>query len=301
MTASIAVAGATGNVGGRIVKALRGRGAEVRALVRPDTPPEKLERLEEEGAEIVAVDLGDRPNLERALSGTSSVVSALQGVRDVIVDAQTSLLDAAVSAGVPRFIPSDYAIDFTRMPGANRNFDFRLEFDHRLDAAPVQATSIFNGGLMDFLLWGTPLLDIKAHSVSHWGSPDQLMQFTTTDDTAAFTAAAALDEQAPRYLHVAGDLVSPPQLAAVAESVTGETFTVVSLGTVEELQAEIERQRAEDPTPESSPFPVWVQLQYSLSIVNGLAVLEPLDNDRYPDIQLTGVRDLLSFALSQRP
>jgi hypothetical protein len=40
-------------------------------------------------------------------------VSALSGLREVIVDAQKVLLDAAVAASVPRFIPSDYSLDFT--------------------------------------------------------------------------------------------------------------------------------------------------------------------------------------------
>ena len=41
---------------------------------------------------------------------------------------------AAVDAGVPRFIPSDFAIDFTKIPeGGNRNLDLRREFHRRLE------------------------------------------------------------------------------------------------------------------------------------------------------------------------
>ncbi|MGH9534413.1 MAG: NmrA family NAD(P)-binding protein [Terriglobales bacterium] len=299
MTTSIAVAGATGNLGRLVVAALRNRGAEVRALVRPGTAADRLGPLEKQGAKIAIVDLDNRDETARALSGVASVVSALQGLHGVIVDTQSALLDAAASAGVPRFIPSDFAIDFTRMPGTNRNFDLRLEFHRRLDAARIQATSIFQGGFMDMLLWGMPLLDLKGHRVTHWGGADQPMQFTTMNDTAAFTAAAALDEKAPRYLRVAGDMISPRQLAATAESVIGERFEVVSAGTVEQLKAEIERQRAADPNQDKSVFPVWVQLQYSLSMVNGLAVHEPLDNGRYPGNPLTTVKNLLTQARTQ--
>ena len=35
----IALAGATGDLGGRIARALRGRGAAVRAIVRPGSAP----------------------------------------------------------------------------------------------------------------------------------------------------------------------------------------------------------------------------------------------------------------------
>ena len=68
-----------------------------------------------------------------ACSRASCVVSALQGLRDVIVETQTVLLDAAIKAEVPRFIPSDYSIDFTKFPpGENRNLDLRRDFHNCL-------------------------------------------------------------------------------------------------------------------------------------------------------------------------
>ena len=85
-----------------------------------------------------------------ACSGASCVVSALSGLREVIVDSQTLLLDAALKAGVRRFIPSDYCIDFTKLPpGTNRNLDWRREFRERVDRAPLSATSILNGAFAE--------------------------------------------------------------------------------------------------------------------------------------------------------
>ena len=113
---AIVVAGASGNLGGRITRALLERGANVRALVRFATAPDKLERLQELGVTIACVDLSSASQVAPACSGAACVVSALAGLRDVIVEAQTVLLNAAVKAGVPRFIPSDYSIDFTEFP-----------------------------------------------------------------------------------------------------------------------------------------------------------------------------------------
>jgi hypothetical protein len=57
------------------------------------------------------------------------VVSVLAGLREVIIDAQKVLLDAAIAAGVPLFIPSDYSLDFTKFSdGENRNLDLRRDF-----------------------------------------------------------------------------------------------------------------------------------------------------------------------------
>src|SRR6476661_1279586 len=155
MKHTILVAGGTGNLGGRIVRDLMKRGAAVRALVRNETESGKIDKLQSLGAEVITVDTSDFKQLERACEDVSCVVSAMSGLHDVIVDAQTRLLDAAVAAGVPRFIPSDFAADFTRLPaGDNRNFDWRKEFHKVLDASPIAATSIMNGAFTDVLSYG---------------------------------------------------------------------------------------------------------------------------------------------------
>jgi nucleoside-diphosphate-sugar epimerase len=142
----IVLAGATGNLGGRIARALRERGASVRALVRRGTAQGKLEQLQALGVSIACADLSSEPQVTEACSGASCVVSALQGLRNVIVELQTILLNAAIRAGVPRFIPSDYSIDFTKFPpGENRNLDLHRDFHKRLDEASIAATTIFNG------------------------------------------------------------------------------------------------------------------------------------------------------------
>src|ERR1019366_7224739 len=89
---TIVVAGATGNLGGRIVRALVERGASVKALVRQGTTPDRLERLQQLGVTIASVDLNSASQVTPACSGASCVVSALQGLRDVIVETQTVLL-----------------------------------------------------------------------------------------------------------------------------------------------------------------------------------------------------------------
>jgi uncharacterized protein YbjT (DUF2867 family) len=129
MKSTILVAGGTGNLGGRIIKALIARGAAVRAIVRSGSKPEKIKTLTQLGAEVIEVDMSDAEALKQACQGVSCVVSALAGLHETIVDSQTNLLDAAIAAGVPRFVPSDYSADFTQLPaGENRNFDLRKEF-----------------------------------------------------------------------------------------------------------------------------------------------------------------------------
>jgi len=290
---TILVAGATGNLGGRLVKALLARGATVRALVRTGTDPKKLEKLTNANVTIVEADMTDPGQLTVACEGVDCVVSALQGLRDVIVTLQSRLLDAAIEAGVPRFIPSDFATDFTTLPaGENRNFDLRREFMNYIDSTPIRATSIMNGAFADLLMRDMPLLDFSKKQVGYWDNPDRRADFTTTDDIAAYTAAAALDIDPPRLLRIASFQHSPAELAEAASAVTGESFTLVNMGSLVGLAEYNRRERAANPDGEQQLYPRWQQGQYMQSMFSTLN--DPLDNDRYTGIQWTSVNEVLA-------
>ena len=289
----IVVAGATGNLGGRIARALLERGARVRALVRHDTAPAKVERLQGLGVATASVDLSSPAEVTSACSGASCVVSAVQGLRDVIVEAQTTLLEGALEAGVPRFIPSDYSIDFTRLPpGENRNLDLRRDFHTRLDATAISATTIFNGAFAELLVGPMPLILFKRKRVLYWGDADQRLDFTTMDDTAAFTASAALDPSTPRFLRIAGDEISARELAAVVSEVTGERFRLFRAGGLGMLGALIKVARTF--AGDKDIFPAWQGMQYMRNMFDGRAKLAPLDNDRYPGMRWTTARDVVA-------
>ena len=295
MATPIVVAGATGNLGGRIARALVGRGADVRALVRRGTAPERTETLRKLGVTVAQVDLGNVSEVAEACAGSACVVSTLTGLRDVIVDGQTALLEAAVQAGVPRFIPSDFAADFMKMPaGLNRNFDLRREFNIRLDKAPIAATSILNGGFMDPLADGSiPIILFRFKRILYWSDADQKLDWTTIDDTAAFTAAAALDPSTPRTLRVAGDQVSAEDLVAIVGEATGERFKLLRAGSLGRLETIIKLTRTLFPQ-KNNVYSAWQGMQYLHNMFSGLPKLTSLDNDRYPDIRFKTVREVLS-------
>ena len=275
---------------------LRRRGATVRALVRPGkSNSAEATSLRLQGCELVEVDYNNMEQLTQACMGADCVISALSGLREVIVEAQTRLLDAAVAAGVPRFIPSDFSADFTRLPeGSNRNFDLRREFQRRLDQAPIQATSILNGMFMDLLKGQAPVILQGPRRVVYWGNADQPLDFTTMLDTANFTAAAALDPTTPRYLRVAGEVASIRELQADASAATGQQYKLLRVGGLGVLAGMIKVTRTLMPAKDEV-FPPWQGMQYLHNMFTGQAKLaEPLDNDRYPDIRWTRVPELLA-------
>ena len=290
---TIVVAGATGDLGGRITRALVARGATVRALVRHGTAGDRIERLQELGVEIADVDLNNASEVTPACVGAACVVSALSGLRDVILETQTLMLDAVVRAEVPRFIPSDYSIDFTRIPaGENRNLDLRREFHKRLDRASIAATTVFNGAFAELLTAEMPLILFKLNRVLYWGDADQRMDFTAMDDAAAFTASAALDPSTPRFLRIVGDRLSARELTAVASDVTGRQFRLLRAGGLGTYCQLIKVARTVAPG-ERELYPAWQGMQYMCDMFRGHAKLEPLDNDRYPGMRWTTVWDVL--------
>ncbi len=294
MKNTILVAGGTGNLGGRIVRELIKRGTVVRTIARPETDSEKIDKLKQLGAEIVEVDMSNAEELKDACEGASCVVSALSGLHETIVDAQTQLLDAAIAVNVPRFIPSDFAADFTRLPeGNNRNFDLRKEFHKTLDGASISSTSIMNGAFADILAYNTPFYNLKENSVGYWGDdPDFHVDFTTKDDTAAYTAAAALDPPTPKVLHIASFQISANELAAMATEIKKTEFKLVPMGSLYALSAYNKKERAAHPEGENELYPNWQGSQYMHSMFSVKSV--PLDNGRYPDVTFTSAHDVLA-------
>jgi uncharacterized protein YbjT (DUF2867 family) len=294
--ATIVLAGATGALGLLIAYHLRRRGATVRALVRPGrSNTAEATSLRLQGADVVEVDYKNAAALTQACTGAACVLSALSGLREVIVEAQTRLLEAAVAAGVPRFIPSDFSADFTNLPeGSNRNFDLRREFQRRLDKAPIQATSILNGMFMDLLKGQAPVILPGPRRVVYWGDADQPLDFTTMVDTANYTAAAALDPGTPRFLRVAGEVASIRGLQAAANEATGQPYKLLRVGNLGFLAGMIKVTRTLMPAKDDV-FPPWQGMQYLHNMFTGLAKLQsPLDNNRYPGIQWTQVREVLA-------
>lgn len=106
--ARIALIGASGNVGSRILRELVARGHSVTAIERN---PEKTERLA--GVTAVKGDLTDGAGLAALLKGHDAVVSA---VRFMASD-PTPLIDAVRASGVKRYLVVGGAGSLETAPG----------------------------------------------------------------------------------------------------------------------------------------------------------------------------------------
>ncbi len=293
MKKTIVVAGATGNLGGKIVNALLDKGAEVIAIVRLETSTKKINELEQKGVKVFQVDTNNKSEISKHCIGAHCMVSALAGLRETIIDAQCIFLDAAIEANVPRFIPSDYSSDFTNLKeGQNRNLDLRREFHKYLEKAPIQATTIFNGPFMDLLTTDMPLIMFKQKRILCWGNPNQLIEFTTTYNIAEFTTEVAIDESTPRFLRIAGDVLSCNDFVKLLTELTSKKYKLFRPGGISLLNVIIKLTRFFSPS-KNELYPAWQGMQYMRDMMEGRIIFQKYDNNRYLKMKWTSVKDFL--------
>jgi NmrA-like family protein len=313
----IVVAGARGNLGKLVCDALLSRARTdgqpvlVRGLVRkssahaasaasPDAPASPTEQQ----LTIEPVDYDSDEDLDRVCAGAHCVVSTLQGHDDVIVGVQSRLLHAAIKRGARRFIPSDFSLDFTKLPeGANRNFDTRRAFHRAADEiirqakSSIELTSIFQGAFMELLASGWMLFDYKNRRVPYFGSSDTVMELTTWKDTAEFTAATAIDDNpTPKKLLIAGTRLTPKTAQQVGKRVTGVDFALKRVMSLGMMRTVIALMKFFKPGKKDDLMPMWVGMQYGYCMALGVASPEHLDNDRYKGIQWTGPDEVVRRA-----
>ena len=122
--------------------------------------------------------------------------------------------------------------------------------------------------------------------VRYWGDGKTPIDWTTWEDTARFTAAAALDDRTvPERLFVSGDRMDVLSFARTWEAARGKQLTLERLGSLEDLERETQRRLAEAPHDMQS----WLPLMYARGGFGGQALLGPSHNTRYPEVQPASV------------
>ncbi len=282
---TILIAGTTGLLGGKMVQQLLKKEVRIRAVLRPQKDRTVVDRLTQQGIDVCEVDMTNLEQMTEVCQGADCVLSVLSGLDDVVNGVQRTLLHAAVAAGVPRFIPSDFSIDFRNLvPGRNRNLDFRKQFYEYVNRQPIQATTIFTGALMDLIKTDMPLIIKKKKRILCWGNPEQKMEFTHTDDIAAFTAAVCLDDTSPRHLFIAGSVLSCNDFVSLLSTLTGTRYKLFRPGGIWLLNFAIGLTKFFKPDKDKL-YPVWQGMQYMRDMMEGRVALQTdYSNNRYGSI-----------------
>ncbi|ALZ82985.1 3-beta hydroxysteroid dehydrogenase [Pseudomonas oryzihabitans] len=186
---SIALLGATGNVGSRLLDEALSRGHQVTALVRD---PARL--APRTGLTMVAGDVA-RPETAQALAGCEVLLSSLRFADT----APAALLDFARAAGIPRLLIVGGAASLS-LPDGSRLFDapaFPAEYRHEAGAGIATLEALREVSDLDWVFVSPQMVFAPGERTGHFRLGRDALLFDTAGDSRISYedfAVALLDE-----------------------------------------------------------------------------------------------------------
>ncbi|KAK9328266.1 hypothetical protein V1520DRAFT_297785 [Lipomyces starkeyi] len=173
---SIAIAGASGSLGPHVLKALVDANFQVTVLTRSKEPG-----AYDASVKVVEVDFTSVESLTAALKGIDGLVST---VAAAAIENQTVLIDAAIAAGVKRFIPSEYGNCTTSpkveaLPIYAPMFKIKQYLQEKAKAGKLTWTVLACGAFLDFLFGRPILLDFANHKATLFDEGDNRISATS--------------------------------------------------------------------------------------------------------------------------
>ena len=197
----IAIAGITGQLGTLIAKAILSTSdAQIRGLCRNKS---KLAPELSSSSRITIVE-GDSTDLaaaREAVRDCQVVICCYLGPNDLMTNGQKVLIDACVAEAVPRYIASDYSLDYRSLKlGDLPAKDPMIEVRSYLEDKLVMGVHVLIGCFTETFVNYVGYLKLKDNQLSYWGTGDEKWDFTTYGTCAEYVAAVALDSGAQSIL-----------------------------------------------------------------------------------------------------
>ena len=218
----VLVAGATGNQGGAVARALLRRGHRVRAVVR-DPNSASARALVELGADLAQATYNDRASLTEAARGVDSafmVTAPAAGVENEVEQGYAQA-DALADASVSHVV-------FSSVGSAHRqtgipHFDSKFRTEQRLNSRGIPHTVSGPTYFMENLLFPDTVSGIAAGTPGTAMPGDRKLQMQAVSDIGEFSASLLerRDDVIGRRIDIAADELSGHKIAAVLSGVTG--------------------------------------------------------------------------------
>lgn len=197
-------------------QALVNAGFQVSVLTRSRKPGAYASNIN-----VFEVDFNSVKSLTAALKGVDAVVSTVGGAA---VDNQTVLIDAAIAAGVKRFIPSEFGNVTTnpkleKFPIYSSTFKIRNYLQEKAAAGELSWTVLACGAFLDSVLNTPVLLDFQNHTVTLLDEGDNRISSTSLPVVGKAIAAILqnLDATQNRVIHVSEAILTQNQLIEFAK------------------------------------------------------------------------------------
>ncbi|MCI0712109.1 MAG: NmrA/HSCARG family protein [Chloroflexi bacterium] len=221
---SVLVLGATGRQGGATARHLLAKGWIVRALVRDPGNP-AITDLQQAGAQIVRGDFDDWASLDAAMQGVYGVFSVQASVDEVRQG--KSIADAAKAASIQHFIFTSVqsAEDFARTGGDSNKW----EIEQYVQSLGLPYTILRPCLFMDDLF--SPRYGGPEGTFAIAFAPDVPIGLIASDDIGAFAALAFEypEEYLGKTIEIAGDVLTPLEIAATISQFTGREFPYIQI------------------------------------------------------------------------
>ncbi|KAK2008846.1 oxidoreductase CipA-like protein [Colletotrichum eremochloae] len=225
----IALAGATGNLGVPLLKALLEADFPVTVLSRKGGNAAKL--AQHPNLDVKEVDFQSVESLLPVLSGVEIVVAC---VASAAIGSQNPLIDASVAAGVKRFIPAEFGMDSRNSLCAQLpmvcapKVATQKYLMQQSEAHPdFTFTAIANGLFLDWGLKMGFIVDLRHHTATLYNGGDVRFSATTLADVVAAVLGVIRHQQqtANRVVYVQSALVRQNQLIQYAKDFDGKEWS----------------------------------------------------------------------------
>ncbi|WP_404425743.1 aromatic alcohol reductase [Thalassospira australica] len=196
---------------------------------------EIVAQLNQWGAEVIEVDLrtvsvSDLADRFRSFHTVVSCTGFVGGK-----GTQLRITNAALDAGVTRYFPWQFGVDYDIVGRGSPQDVFDEQYDVRLLLRAQNKTEwvIISTGMFTSFLFepSFDVVNLDEKTINALGSWETKVTVTTPEDIGILTTKIILAKPpfANEVVFVAGDTVSYGQLAAIVEAVTGEVFRKTEL------------------------------------------------------------------------
>jgi len=232
---NVLLVGASGTLGPHVLKAFEGAGFNLTILSRPTST-----KTFADDVKVIKKDYSDAEGLQEAFTGQDAVISL---VGPAAMSDQPKLIEAAVKAGVKRFVPSEFGSN-TFNPQVRELVSFyklKLAIIEQLKKASEDNPSFSWSALCTgpFFDWG-----IKTSFLGYNLADHTAIIYDDGENKVSYSNMAAVggavvgivknpSETANKYLYIASATTSQNVILAALEKETGKKFTVTKASTAE--------------------------------------------------------------------
>ncbi|KAL3426304.1 isoflavone reductase family protein [Phlyctema vagabunda] len=229
---NIALLGATGNLGSKILRALIDAGFNVTAIQRKSS-----DSTVPGTTKSIKVDYSSQSDLVSAFKGQDVVVSATPNPR---LSGEKIWMDAAIAAGVKRIVPSEYSTNLEAkasqtLPIVKDKLEIRKYVQELASAGKIDWTSINNGPFCIPPLWTQGWMgpNVKTKTATFHDGGDKVVCTSTLERIGEGVAKVLSAEHAeatknqPIYVYTAA--VTERKITDIISKITGTEFETMDV------------------------------------------------------------------------